>query len=71
MLNIDNVVVGTKRNLALGLRIGDTKLWTALHEVEIMDFQMPTGAGAPTLHNVRHFDNRSVENSIMLGAFSP
>ena len=51
MLNIDHIEVGIKRNIAMGLRIGDTKLWTALHEVTIGDFVEPTGQ-APTFVNV-------------------
>ena len=35
VINIDTVEVGTKRNMAFGLKIGDTKLWTALHEIQI------------------------------------
>ncbi len=56
LMNIDHVTKDLKRDIAFALRVGTSKLWTALHEVTIEDHTAPTGATAPThvstaLHN--------------------
>ena len=34
-MNIESVPVGVKRDIGLGIFIGDSKLWAAYHEVTI------------------------------------
>ena len=51
-MNIDTLEVGDKRDLAFGLKIGATKIWTALHEVEITAYVAPSPVGAITVLNV-------------------
>ena len=44
ILNSENVDSGVTRNLAFGIKVDDTKLWSALHEITLRDYQPPGGA---------------------------
>ena len=51
-MNIETAGVDLIRKLALGLEIGDTKIWTATHNITIKDFVAPTSIQTPSAVNV-------------------
>ena len=48
VLNIDSVTNGITRYLSFGIKIGNKKLWSALHEVTIEEPEEITDVGEPT-----------------------
>jgi len=57
ILNIDTVLEGLNRDIAFILRIGDTKLWSTVHEITIgaaktVSPAAPLGAVAVLYNNV-------------------
>ncbi len=57
LMNIDNVVEGRKRDLVFGLRVGNSRLWSAVHEIEALAYAAPGGSGTPTHVSTSLFNN--------------
>eukprot|EP00094_Tigriopus_californicus_P011496 TCALIF_11101-PA protein Name:"Protein of unknown function" AED:0.09 eAED:0.09 QI:0/0.77/0.73/0.95/0.48/0.58/46/1495/2737 len=67
VLNIDSLTNGITRYLSFGLKIGNKKLWSALHEITIQKADPVVNQEVPVLKKVSMINNLTSSGKVLAG----